>query len=144
LNDLAVIDPVEQMEEMLLPKADGTLQKLPPVQHHFIGGMYIRHMSIPAGLLLMGHTHKTTHPNVLLKGRMRLWMNGLVREIEAPCVFESVAGSRKVAVMLEDVEFATLHATEETDIGKLESELFEASPTWLAYQKGKELCQPQH
>lgn len=137
-----MIDAVEEMEGMLLPKSEGGLSALTPVQHHFIGGMYIRHMTAPAGLLVIGHTHRTTHPNVLLKGRMRLWMNGVVQEIEAPHVFESVAGSRKVAVMLEDVEFATIHVTSETDIVKLEEELFEKSPTWLAHQNQKELCQP--
>ena len=139
MNELAVIDPVEQMEALLLPNSTVDMAS---ATHHFLSGMYIRHMSAPAGMLLLGHRHKTTHPNLLLKGRMRLWMNGIVQDIEAPHIFESLAGSRKVAVTLEDVEFATFHITIETNVETLEDELFEKSNTWLEFHKRKELCQP--
>lgn len=139
MNEITAIDPVEQMEGLLLPRSTS---ELTPATHHFFQGMYVRQMSAPAGMLILGHKHKTTHLNLLSKGKMRLWMNGIVQEIEAPHVFESVAGSRKVAVVLEDVEFATIHVTKENDIDKLEEELFEKSVTWLEFNKRKELCQP--
>ena len=102
-----------------------------PVTHHFGPGIYIRDIFIPAGTLAIGHAHKGPCLNELLKGEMRVVTpDGDVKTIAAPHVFVSGAG-RKVAFAITDCVFRNLHATDETDLDRLEEQLIEKSEAWL-------------
>lgn len=139
MNAIQITDPVEEMEGLLLEKYGSA----PDVAcHEFTPGQYWRTVSVPAGAVIVGHRHKQPCLNLMLKGKMLVWISGATHLVTAPHVFKSDGGSRKVAHILEDMVFTTVHPTNETDVTKLEEELFEKSPTWLAYQNQKELCQP--
>ena len=90
-----------------------------PVQHHFGPGVYVRECAMPAGSIVVGHYHRQSSLNVMLKGRMVLLVDGQVTVIEAPYMTISGPG-RKAAYVLEDVVWQNIWATEETDIEKLE------------------------
>ena len=135
MNTLAAIDPVDQMEAMLL----GGPEVEYPTNHFFAPGMYVRQVTLPKDSLIIGHRHKTEHLNFMLKGRMTVWMNGIIQELSAPAMFVSFPGSRKVARIHEEVVFATTHPTDETDVDRLEEMLFEKSPAWLEFHNRKEL-----
>lgn len=104
-----------------------------PVTHHFGPGVYVREVFIPAGTLAMGHKHKGPCLNMLLKGAMRILDDsGQPRTIESPLMFTTGPG-RKTAYALSDCVFQNIHATEETDLNKLEEMLIEKSDTWQSH-----------
>ncbi len=106
-----------------------------PLEHKFAPGVYVREILMPAGSVIIGRKHKTEHFNVVLTGRARVFMNGSVHEVVAPCIFSSPAGTQKVLYILEDMRFATIHATEETDVDKMEDLLGERSQALEDYKK---------
>ena len=102
--------------------------------HRFGPGLYIREATMPAGSFVIGHHHKTEHLNIMLTGRMTLITgDGEVRELTAPYMYTAPPG-RKAAHIHEDVTWLNIHATNETDIEKLEDELLFKSEEWHAAQ----------
>lgn len=130
---------IEQAEKALLefPQLDC------PLTHKFAPGVYLREIFMPAGTIVIGHEHKTAHFNVVLAGRARVMMDGVVEEIVAPCTFVSQPGVRKVLYILEDMRWATVHPTKETRIDKLERKLVKKSLAWVEQLKGKQVCHLQ-
>jgi hypothetical protein len=113
------IDRLEA-EIMLLPKADIE------IRHHFSPGLYAREMLAPAGSVITGKIHKTRHLNIVASGRLTVYNElGDLREIVAPYVYVSEPGTRRAAIIHEDVSWITVHPTDETDIEKLEALLVE-------------------
>lgn len=99
------------------------------VNHFFAPGLYARSLARRAGAFIVGHRHKKEHMNILLSGRLRIYMDGAVTEVAGPSMpFISKAGVRKATLALEDSVLITFHPTEETDLDKLEEELIEKSP----------------
>lgn len=108
-----------------------------PVVHSFGPGIYIREVSLPAGILAVGHYHNTPHMNVMLKGRMTLLGDdGIAKEISAPFMMTSGPG-RKVAVIHEDVVWLNIYSTEETDVSVLEEKLFNKAQCFIDFQETK-------
>lgn len=118
-----------------LEKFEGALLSRPQEEyvttHSFAPGVYLRTIYMKAGSLLIGHEHRFEHFNVVLTGRASVIMDGKVHQIVAPCIFKSGAGVRKVLYIHENMEWSTVHPTQETNIEKLEDELVIKSPTFL-------------
>jgi hypothetical protein len=104
------------------------------MKHEFAPGVYLRTITMHAGTLLIGHEHKTEHFNLVWRGKARVVMDGVEQLITGPCRFISKPGVRKVLFILEDMEWSTVHATDETDLEKLEDMMIVRSPTFLAHQ----------
>ena len=83
-----------------------------PVQHHFSDGIYVREIFMPAGLLVVGKVHKTTHLNIVMTGRCEVMINGEIKEFKAGDVFESLEGSQKTLYIFEDTKWLTVHTNE--------------------------------
>ena len=98
-----------------------------PLTHTFSDGVYAREIFMPKGMIVVGHTHKTKHLNIVSTGKAKVWYNGSVKEITAPYTFESEAWMRKVLYIEEDMFWTTIHITDETDILKLENDLIDKS-----------------
>ena len=105
-----------------------------PVQHTFSPGVYLRTIRMPAGTFVIGHKHRTKHLNVVLSGCALVIVDGEIRRMQAPLVFESNPGVRKLLYILEDCDWATIHATDETDIAKLEEQLIEKSAAFTQHE----------
>lgn len=124
----------DRAEEILLSQDIGPNLRLLTeqdilVNHFFAPGLYARALSRRAGAFIIGHRHKKEHMNILLSGRLRIFMDGKVTEIVGPSVpFISKAGVRKATLALEDSTLITFHPTDETDLDKLEEEIIEKSP----------------
>lgn len=117
------------------------LRQLPQVEltpiHRFTDGLYIRELSIPADTFVIGKTHRHEHPVFLLKGKVTIRDVGGGEDaetIEAPRIWTSKPGAKRVLYTQTDCVFATCHASHETDLDKLEallivpeSELLESS-----------------
>jgi hypothetical protein len=103
---------------------DYILNELEPApvetEHRFTPGLYSREMRVPAGVIMTGYIHKTEHISIFLEGRMLVATENGGKEIVAPIVEIAKPGIKRAGIALEDVRWITVHATEETDIDKLE------------------------
>ena len=94
-----------------------------PLKHTFADGLYIREMRAPKGMLNVSKIHKKTHPYFILKGEYSvLTENGLVR-VKAPHFGITKAGTKRIVYFHQDTIWITVHATEETDLQKIEDEI---------------------
>jgi len=110
--------------EFLTPVLMDMPQASCPVYHRFGPGIYIRELHMAAGTVAVGHIQKQDHVNILLKGKvMMINEDESTHIVEAPLFFIGKAGSRKIGMVLEDMVWQNIYATEETNIDKLE-ELF--------------------
>ena len=88
--------------------------------HTFSDGVYLRTAHMKAGAFVVGAVHKTTHLNIVLSGRASVYIDGELIEVVAPMVFESKAGSQKILLIHEDMDWSTVHATDLKDIDEIE------------------------
>lgn len=121
LNNKTYDDKVDSIERELL--------KFPalevPTVHRFTPGMYIREAFAPAGAILTSKIHLTEHPFCMLKGEQSILENdGTWTRLKAPLWGVTKIGSRRVCLIHEDTVMISFHATNETDIDKLEDELY--------------------
>jgi len=93
------------------------------ITNTFSDGIYCRSGVMPGGTFIVGHKHNNKCVNIMSTGRMKMWMDGEIYDLIAPCIFESAAGSRKVLHIIEDVTFTNVHATETTDLEELRKEI---------------------
>ena len=109
------------------------------VEHFFGPGLYIRQVTLPAGLIVMGHAHKQDNMNIMIKGKLLLLRDdGEVATLEAPQTFVNGPG-RKVAYVIEETVWQNVHATEETDLDRLEDMYIQKSQAWLEADEIKRL-----
>jgi len=96
-----------------------------PVTHHFADGQYVRETFMPAGTLVIGKKHRTEVINILLKGKIIVYMgeDEPIRELTAPCIFPTDAGVQKIGYIKEDVIWANCHPTEHKDLEKIEQDV---------------------
>ena len=106
-----------------------------PVKHIFGAGIYIREVSIPAGVFSIGHFQKTTHMNHMVKGHVIvLNADGTTSELRAPVTFVGTPG-RKIGFILEDMVWHNIYPTDETDIETLEEMFLDKSEGWGEHDK---------
>ena len=124
---------IEAVEEQLLQleQVDCALV------HRFAPSVYMREVTMPAGSFIIGHEHKTEHFNVVLTGKARVMMDGVIEDIIAPCVFVSKPAVRKVLYIVEEMKWATVHPTEETDLEILDSNLIRKSNSFIKHSEIK-------
>lgn len=92
-----------------------------PLTHSYIDGVYVRTIFIPAGTRIIGKIHKHSHANVLSSGTCRVYTpDGGVEEISGPRTMVSPAGCQRIVDAMTDLVWTTVHATDETDLDKIE------------------------
>ncbi len=76
MNDLVNIDLVKALQARDLDTAEKEMltydQAECGVIHRFYPGIYIREVTLPKGILAIGHHQKNEHLNVFLKGRVTM------------------------------------------------------------------------
>lgn len=92
-----------------------------PIRNLFSPGIMMREMTIPAGVVVVGLEHRMRHMNIVSKGRLIVWTEEGMKEIVAPCTFESMPGTKRAGYALEETVWTTVHANpdDETDIAVL-------------------------
>jgi len=91
-----------------------------PVVHRFGDGIYIREVTMPAGIFAIGHIQKFAQNNFLLQGKIAMIGEDGIKMLEAPLFFVGEPG-RKMGFVLETVVWQNIWATDETDVEKLEA-----------------------
>ena len=94
-----------------------------PLTHTFGDGLYIRQLTVPAKILTVTKIHKQTHPFFLLKGTISILTEDGVKKITAPYSGITKAGTKRIIWHHDEVVIVTVHATEETDLIKIEDEV---------------------
>jgi hypothetical protein len=118
-----VREAVEQIEDAM----QGMPPAFLPIKHYFANGMYAREMTMPAGTIVTGAIHKTTHFCILSQGRVRVMSEDGIDELVAPAIIISQPGTKRAIHALEDTVWTNIHATNETDLDKLVEELTEST-----------------
>lgn len=127
------MNPLQEIKEQFVNEVSEAIQsRMEPVEpetnHYFAAGVYAREMKMTAGMAVVGKKHKKPCINVVSKGLI-LVINQAdekdMTEYKAGDVFVSPAGTRRALFALEDSAWITFHATDETDLEKLEQEFIE-------------------
>lgn len=143
LPAMSLAEPPEPSMREKIDRLEAYMRDMPQREidtvHRFGGGIYAREITIPAGTLLTGKLHKTEHLNIVSKGRIVVWTEDGMKEVAAPFTMVSRPGSKRVGYALEDTVWTTLHATTETDLAKLETDLIAASHDDPALEHMKEV-----
>jgi hypothetical protein len=122
---MTMIKVDEHLPALNLAKVEEAMLQLPqaecPVEHIFGPGLYIRQVSMQAGIIALGHMQKHPHMNSFVKGRvLMLNEDGTTRELVAPMTFLAGPG-RKIGLILEDVVWQNIYPTDERDVEALEA-----------------------
>lgn len=111
--------PMRQRVERVEAILDGLPQAECPVRHHFAPGVYVREMTIPAGVAATGAVHKTEHLTMLVRGHCAFTTEEGGQELRAPWIGKSSPGAKRLIVAFSECVLVTIHPTEETDPEKL-------------------------
>lgn len=132
---VSINDQIENLERELL-----NLPQLEcPLKHNFAPGVYMREITMPAGSFIIGHEHLTEHFNVVLTGKARVMIDGVIEDLIAPSYFISKPNVRKVLYIVEEMKFATIHPTDETSVEVLENTLIRKSNSFIKHEEAKAL-----
>lgn len=131
------MDLTKQLPDMLALKAammasDGAIDLTDHTFHHFAQGVYGRELRIPAGTRVMGKVHRHSTLNILAAGELAVTTPDGPQVLKAPAIFVSPAGTRKLGMAITDCVFLNVHASQETDLEKLEAELIEPDELTIA------------
>lgn len=119
IPNLEVREKINSLEKEMLKQEQ---VEIIPV-HQFAEGLYAREITIPKGTLLTGKIHRTEHINIISKGDISVLTEDGVKRIKAPCTIISKPGTKRVGYAHEDTVWTTIHATNETDVEKIEAQL---------------------
>ena len=133
-----VANNAQELNLLLSQKVDSLfaqVQIMPQVEcpeENFFGpNVYIKQVTMPAGSVIIGKSHKIEHICNMISGRMILVdSNGDKKELIAPMTFVAPKG-RKVAYIVETVVFQNIFSTNETDLDKLENMIVDNSDSLL-------------
>jgi quercetin dioxygenase-like cupin family protein len=91
--------------------------------HHFSDGLYAKQMRIPAGFFAGTHAHSYSHLSILAKGRVIVRTDDATKEYTAPACLEIKSNVHHTIEALEDCVWFCIHATDETDVAKVDKVL---------------------
>ena len=93
------------------------------ISHHFSDGLYAKEMTLKKGYIATSHSHKYSHLSILAKGDVYVRVNGVISYYMAPACIEIKAEEIHEIQALSDVVWYCIHATDETDINKIDEVL---------------------
>lgn len=86
-------------------------------------GVLARTVLMPKGEIIIGEKHKQETINILVRGELKVWVNGKVKHLKAPYMVKSKANTRKVAYIIEDTVWTSIHRVSSTDMENIEEEV---------------------
>ena len=124
-NDLKAVADGESVVAGTKEKPIITENKILPIKHFFMDGVYVREMKMYKGTAVIGAIHKHLHMCFLLKGHLTVANEDEVIEYIAPCCIESTPGVKRVLYAHEDSMWFNTHKnpTNTEDIKQLEKDI---------------------
>ena len=115
-------EKIESLPEALIGDTEEYL-KVCPLKHTFVDGAYVREIFLPKGMLFVTKIHAKTHPYFVMRGCASVLTEEGIVQITAPFAGITKAGTKRVIYTHEDTVWITVHATNETDLAKIEEEI---------------------
>lgn len=110
-----------------IAEIEAVILALPQIEvqltHRFSKGIYARELFIPKGAVLTGKIHKFENLNVISQGDVSVFSIDGVMRVKAPYTFVASPGAKRLIYAHEDTIWTSIHATEETDLEKIEEEV---------------------
>lgn len=118
-------ESIDRLEEAMMAHEERIDIESLPLKHFVTdSGLYAREMIIPAGTIVTGKVKLHEHISVISAGFLTEVTTAGLQRIKAPYTMVSAPGTKRVVWAHTDVVWTTIHASEETDIERLEAELF--------------------
>lgn len=119
---------LELQQRMEAAQNSGEIEKIDindilPLTHYFAPGMYGREITLKRFNWAIGKIHKHAHLNFVTRGKVIVLTEDGPVIITAPHTFVSTVGTKRFVLALEDSTWTTVHATNETDLEKIEDEV---------------------
>ena len=86
-------------------------------------GVLARTVLMPKGDIIIGEKHKGETINILIRGELKVWVNGEIIHIKAPYMVKSKASTRKVFYIIEEAVWTTVHKVTSTNLDDIEDEV---------------------
>ena len=103
---------------------DSPLKVEVAIAHNFAPGVYIRTMFPKAGELIISKIHKSTHPFLITRGRVAIWVEGSGWKVHsAPFSGITTPGTRRMIYVYEDCEWSIFIPTNKTDLDEIEKDV---------------------
>ena len=106
-------------------KMVGTFAVDPCIVHNFSDGLYAKQMTIPKGFVAGQHAHSFSHLSILAKGKVIVETDEGEQTYEAPACIEIKKQTNHMITALEDTVWFCVHATDETDIDRIDEVLIQ-------------------
>jgi len=96
----------------------------PEPEHIFHDGWYERRLHVPAGMLIVGKTHRHRHIVGVISGNALLISKFGREQVQTGYLSVSEPGVKRIVLAAEDTLFVTLHANPSNtrDLDKIEAE----------------------
>ena len=114
-NNIPTLEQILRLQEAMIPIS----LPLPYPNHYFAKGLYLRELTVPAGMLIVGKMHSKQHFIIVTKGKAEVISTSGRSIVTAGYIAVTEAGTKRVALTLEDTTFVTVHLNE-TDTHDLE------------------------
>jgi quercetin dioxygenase-like cupin family protein len=110
---------------------------MPECEHIFTPGVYTRRFEMPAGMVVIGRTHKHEHLIIILSGHAEIVSGDDRYQVKGGDSFVSPAGTKRAVLAFNDTVFLTVHPnpTDSRNIEELESEIIEEDDFKPEYHK---------
>lgn len=106
-----------------------------PIEHSLVDGVYTRIAYAKAGTIIAGCPHLKGGTAILLSGSIQQIDGEEKYEISGPRIFNTTAGSQRIAKVLTDCVYATCHCTEAKTVEEAEELLFVGVPQLTRIRK---------
>jgi quercetin dioxygenase-like cupin family protein len=119
VESLKVNNSISELHKVM----EGTFEIDLGIVHNFSDGLYAKQMFIPKGYTVGQHKHKFSHLSILAKGKVIVKTDDFEKEYTAPSCLEIKQGINHTIEALEDSVWFCIHATNETNIDKIDKVL---------------------
>lgn len=129
LEGLILRDAIQTLQEKMMDLPNALIGDSPeylevcPLTHRFAKGLYIRQITMPAGMLFVTKIHKHSHAAFIMSGEVTLLEEEGHKRVSAPASFITKEGTKRIVFTHQDTVWITVHATDKTDLKDVEEEI---------------------
>jgi hypothetical protein len=111
-KEMSFFEQVEHLEKVLKESGSPDIyvgnSDAFPLTHSFSDGIYTREIFIKKGMFAIGKIHKTNHTIFIMKGKLQMFTEKGIIEMEAPYYGNAIEGTKRFVIALEDTIFVNI------------------------------------
>lgn len=112
----------ELVDKMIDQGEEGAVK----IDHALVDGLYLRTMTVGPDTMLGGMVHRKAGLSILSKGEISVLTDQGCTRLKAPWIGIAAANIARLGLTHSDVVWTSVHATTNTDLAKIEEELYAA------------------